>query len=119
MCSLIEVSHLSALSWNLYDGFNYILVQMTEALIKCGAPPEIKPCIHQLWASYLSKLEVAYMKPEQPSEQPTGKSQAVNNELDSIIPDWFSQASTGRPDTEGEDGATSDTSSFHFAPAKV
>jgi hypothetical protein len=33
---------------------------MTDALIKCGADPEIKPTVHKLWASYLSKMEIAF-----------------------------------------------------------
>lgn len=93
---------------------------MTEALIKCGAPPEIKCCVHQLWAAYLSKMEVAYMKDNQPVERASSQNHTLNDEPASIIPDWFSQASTGgKIDTDMDEGATTDDSSFHFAPAKV
>ena len=91
---------------------------MTDALIKCGAPPKIKPCVHQLWASFLKKIGVAYCQLNITSKDHPDTSAAVENQEVSVIPDWFSQNPVGN---ETQDDAADDTSqkSFLFAPAKV
>jgi hypothetical protein len=65
---------------------------MIDALIKCGADPKIKPCIHQLWSAYLCKLEVAYCDETSPSESENEYPRMEEvDEQPSIIPAWFSQ----------------------------
>lgn len=90
---------------------------MTDALIKCGAPQKIKPCVQQLWASYLNKIGVAYL--DSPiGESKTNNVQSTNQEA-SIIPDWFSQPTPTEQESQDETEASDGNKSFLFAPAKV
>ncbi|KAI9558157.1 hypothetical protein GHT06_014910 [Daphnia sinensis] len=107
------------LNWCLYDGFNIILIKMTDALIKCGANPKIKHCVHQLWAAYLARIKVAYY--EHPAAAcPVNKEQeeeAIINEEESILPNWFSQATNKGSQEENDEN--DEPKDFLFAPRKV
>lgn len=90
---------------------------MTDALIKCGANPKIKPCVHQLWAAYLSRIKIAYCEspvaaPEVPEEE-----EAIFEEEPSILPDWFSQ--TTDQGTQEEKKKEDDPKDLLFAPKKM
>ncbi|XP_057379813.1 TATA box-binding protein-associated factor RNA polymerase I subunit B-like isoform X2 [Daphnia carinata] len=104
--------------WCLYDGFNFILIKMTDALIRCGANPKIKPCVHQLWAAYLARINIAYC--ESPSSAPVNKEQeeeAIINEEESILPNWFSQT-TDQGSQEGSK-KNDEPKDLLFAPKKM
>jgi len=68
-----------------------MLVKMTDALIKCGADPEIKPTVHKLWASYLSKMEIAFYDDDNQVATENEEPATEVEEEPSIIPSWFSQ----------------------------
>ena len=93
----------------LYDGFNVILRKMTDELIKCGASPKIKTCVHQLWAAYLFKIEVVKRRKE---TEP--KSVAVKEP--SIIPEWFQPIT---PEVRQDESDASASKDLLFAPEKV
>lgn len=50
-------------SWEI---FNYILKGLVDEIMELGAKPEVKIVILQLWASYLRRLEVAFMSTSVP-----------------------------------------------------
>lgn len=80
--------------WDIYDGFNVILVKMTDALIKCGAEPAIKSLVHKLWASYLSRMHIAFYD-EAHDEPATGAEFET-----SIFPPWFTEEPKEDSETE-------------------
>lgn len=41
--------------------YNFVLIGLTNELIELGVPSDIKLTILQLWATYLGKLEVAFI----------------------------------------------------------
>lgn len=47
--------------WTSWEKYNFILLGLTNQLISLGASPDIKLTILQLWATYLGKIEVAFM----------------------------------------------------------
>ncbi len=89
---------------------------MTNELIKCGASPKIKDCVHQLWASYLFKVGV--IKPRDPDEF-VGVKQVEDNEEPSIIPEWFSQPINQESQDEGDTSLSESRHNLLFAPVKV
>ena len=96
----------------LYDGFNVILRKMTDELIKCGASPKIKTCVHQLWAAYLFKIEVVKRRKE---TEP--KSVAVKEP--SIIPEWYPVSHPITPEVRQDESEASASKDLLFAPEKV
>ncbi|XP_063989418.1 TATA box-binding protein-associated factor RNA polymerase I subunit B [Diachasmimorpha longicaudata] len=50
----------TTLGWTSWETFNFILNGWTNELIQLGANPALKITVLQLWATYLSKLEVAF-----------------------------------------------------------
>ncbi|XP_045028429.1 TATA box-binding protein-associated factor RNA polymerase I subunit B isoform X2 [Daphnia magna] len=104
--------------WCLYDGFNFILIKMTDALIRCGANPKIKQCVHQLWAAYLARIKIAYC--EYPVAAPAYNEQeeeAIIDEEQSILPNWFSQT-TDQGSQEGKN-KNDEPKDLLFAPKKM
>nr|XP_031847498.1 TATA box-binding protein-associated factor RNA polymerase I subunit B [Nomia melanderi]XP_031847499.1 TATA box-binding protein-associated factor RNA polymerase I subunit B [Nomia melanderi] len=49
------------LGWTSWELYNFILIGLSNELIELGVPPDIKLTILQLWATYLGKLEVAFI----------------------------------------------------------
>lgn len=90
---------------------------MTDALIKCGAPPKIKACVHQLWAAYLHKIGVAYCQTGSTSGISQTQNQCPEDQGASIIPDWFSQPT--EQDSQEETEVSDGNRSLLFAPTKV
>lgn len=46
--------------WTTWEIYNFVLIGLTDELIELGASLDIKLTVLQLWAAYLSKLEVAF-----------------------------------------------------------
>lgn len=46
--------------WTTWEIYNFVLIGLTDELIELGVSPNIKLTVLQLWAAYLSKLEVAF-----------------------------------------------------------
>lgn len=49
------------LGWTSWELYNFVLIGLTNELIELGIPSEIKLTILQLWATYLGKIEVAFI----------------------------------------------------------
>ncbi|OAD56529.1 L-asparaginase, partial [Eufriesea mexicana] len=49
------------LGWTSWELYNFVLIGLTNELIELGVPPKIKLTILQLWATYLGKIEVAFI----------------------------------------------------------
>ncbi|CAK9824738.1 TATA box-binding protein-associated factor RNA polymerase I subunit B [Anthophora retusa] len=49
------------LGWTSWELYNFILIGLTNELIDLGVPSDIKLTILQLWATYLGKIEVAFI----------------------------------------------------------
>nr|XP_012143912.1 PREDICTED: TATA box-binding protein-associated factor RNA polymerase I subunit B isoform X1 [Megachile rotundata] len=49
------------LGWTSWEVYNFVLIGLTNELIELGVTPDIKMTILQLWATYLGKLEVAFI----------------------------------------------------------
>ncbi|XP_071446214.1 TATA box-binding protein-associated factor RNA polymerase I subunit B [Hetaerina americana] len=49
-------------NWTTWEAYNYVLKGMVDELIKLGASPNLKPVVFQLWAKYLRKIDVAFLK---------------------------------------------------------
>ncbi|KZC10525.1 L-asparaginase, partial [Dufourea novaeangliae] len=49
------------LGWTSWELYNFVLIGLTNELIELGVPSDIKMTILQLWATYLGKLEVAFI----------------------------------------------------------
>ncbi|XP_076241063.1 TATA box-binding protein-associated factor RNA polymerase I subunit B [Calliopsis andreniformis] len=49
------------LGWTSWELYNFVLIGLTNELIELGVPSDIKLTILQLWATYLGKLEVAFI----------------------------------------------------------
>ncbi|XP_048268805.1 TATA box-binding protein-associated factor RNA polymerase I subunit B isoform X2 [Bombus terrestris] len=47
--------------WTSWELYNFVLIGLTNELIELGVPSDIKLTILQLWATYLGKLEVAFI----------------------------------------------------------
>ncbi|XP_026674207.1 TATA box-binding protein-associated factor RNA polymerase I subunit B [Ceratina calcarata] len=47
--------------WTSWELYNFVLIGLTNELIELGAATDIKLTILQLWATYLGKLEVAFI----------------------------------------------------------
>ncbi|XP_003490536.1 TATA box-binding protein-associated factor RNA polymerase I subunit B isoform X1 [Bombus impatiens] len=47
--------------WTSWELYNFVLIGLTNELIELGVPPDIKLTVLQLWATYLGKLEVAFI----------------------------------------------------------
>ena len=92
---------------------------MTDALIKCGADREIKCTVHKLWASYLSKMEIAFF--DDPAESKNGEAAADEQpeEQPSIIPAWFSQKPEEQQDSPIESDYQQARKPALFAPKKM
>lgn len=91
---------------------------MTDALIRCGANPKIKQCVHQLWAAYLARIKIAYC--EYPVAAPAYNEQeeeAIIDEEQSILPNWFSQT-TDQGSQEGKN-KNDEPKDLLFAPKKM
>ena len=122
---------VKALQWDLYEGFNVILLKMTHALISSGGLPiDFKWTVWKLWDMYLGKLERA-SKPNEPKENQllSDSLQTETNapvvvgrtadQVDSILPDWWNAP----PETEEvnpteEENEKIMKSNFHFNPHK-
>ena len=96
----------------LYDGFNVILLRMTDALIECGATQEIKDTVLTLWAAYLHNLQVAFLKVD---DSENSVEESIASESDAFLPNWMNG--------EKEDECTSaseglSTSMIPFVPQK-
>lgn len=48
-------------NWTTWEAYNWILKGMVDQIIELGAKPSLKVVILQLWATYLRKLEVAFI----------------------------------------------------------
>lgn len=46
--------------WTTWEIYNFVLIGLIDELIELGVSPNIKLTVLQLWAAYLSKLEVAF-----------------------------------------------------------
>ncbi|CAL7938177.1 unnamed protein product [Xylocopa violacea] len=49
------------LGWTSWELYNFVLIGLTDELIELGVPADIKLTILQLWATYLGKIEVAFI----------------------------------------------------------
>nr|XP_034178878.1 TATA box-binding protein-associated factor RNA polymerase I subunit B-like isoform X1 [Osmia lignaria] len=49
------------LGWTSWELYNFVLIGLTNELIELGVPSDIKMTILQLWATYLRKIEVAFL----------------------------------------------------------
>ncbi|XP_071866435.1 TATA box-binding protein-associated factor RNA polymerase I subunit B isoform X2 [Bombus fervidus] len=47
--------------WTSWELYNFVLIGLTNELIELGVPSDIKLTVLQLWATYLGKLEVAFI----------------------------------------------------------
>jgi len=97
--------------WCLYDGFNFILLKMTDSLIKCGASEDLKLTVFKLWVAYIENLNVAFQRPE----HLLGEGEESNNDGgDELNPIWMSQL------VEEKEGKPSDPKvQLPFAPIKL
>nr|CAD7262095.1 unnamed protein product [Timema shepardi] len=46
--------------WTTWEGYNFILKGLVDELISCGAPPNLKNVVLQLWVMYLKRLRIAF-----------------------------------------------------------
>nr|CAD7447938.1 unnamed protein product [Timema bartmani] len=46
--------------WTTWEGYNFILKGLVDELISCGAPPNLKTVVLQLWVMYLKRLRIAF-----------------------------------------------------------
>lgn len=53
--------------WTSWELYNFVLIGLTNELIELGVPSDIKLTILQLWATYLGKLEVAFISTKRKS----------------------------------------------------
>ncbi|XP_078032989.1 TATA box-binding protein-associated factor RNA polymerase I subunit B [Augochlora pura] len=49
------------LGWTSWEIYNFVLIGLTNELIELGVPASLKLTVLQLWATYLGKLEVAFI----------------------------------------------------------
>ncbi|XP_076295714.1 TATA box-binding protein-associated factor RNA polymerase I subunit B [Lasioglossum baleicum] len=49
------------LGWTSWELYNFVLIGLTNELIELGVPADLKLTVLQLWATYLGKLEVAFI----------------------------------------------------------
>lgn len=49
------------LGWTSWELYNFVLIGLTNELIELGVSPTIKLTVLQLWATYLGKIEVAFI----------------------------------------------------------
>ena len=49
------------LGWTTWELYNFVLIGLTNELVELGVPSSIKLTVLQLWATYLGKLEVAFI----------------------------------------------------------
>lgn len=55
------------LGWTSWELYNFVLIGLTNELIELGVSSDIKLTILQLWATYLGKLEVAFISTKKKS----------------------------------------------------
>nr|CAD7453303.1 unnamed protein product [Timema tahoe] len=51
---------ISDYDWTTWEGYNFILKGLVDELISCGAPPNLKTVVLQLWVMYLKRLRIAF-----------------------------------------------------------
>ena len=49
--------------------YNFVLIGLTDELVELGVPSSIKLTVLQLWATYLGKLEVAFISTKKKAVQ--------------------------------------------------
>ncbi|XP_043265740.1 TATA box-binding protein-associated factor RNA polymerase I subunit B [Colletes gigas] len=49
------------LGWTSWELYNFVLIGLTNELVELGVPSNIKLTVLQLWATYLGKLEIAFI----------------------------------------------------------
>ncbi|XP_033324904.2 TATA box-binding protein-associated factor RNA polymerase I subunit B [Megalopta genalis] len=59
--SLKSQSSGEELGWTSWEIYNFVLIGLTNELIELGVPANLKLTVLQLWATYLGKLEVAFI----------------------------------------------------------
>ncbi|XP_053999517.1 TATA box-binding protein-associated factor RNA polymerase I subunit B isoform X1 [Hylaeus anthracinus] len=55
------------LGWTSWELYNFVLIGLTNELVELGVSSDIKLTVLQLWATYLGKLEVAFISTKKKS----------------------------------------------------